>query len=224
MQLALLVLLLQVPTLRLGTDTLEAANVVKGEAYRAGRYIRAVTRAGDQYLITATFESARGGTSYDTLALDARTLKPRWQRVHFATDSAAVRYAGDRVTGFSQRAGRPRQNIERVLPATARPSALVWHLVQTHGWPGTLTISEFDLWENVIKPVTYRSLRKEKMRHRGKQLDVWLIQEERGAVGSAPGARMVRLSWIDAARRRLVVRRDRPVTAGKNDGYLLVAR
>lgn len=220
----LLLALVQAPTLRVQTDTLEAANVVGGRPHRAGTFIRAVARAGDHYVITATFESARGGASFDTLAVDAKTLRPLWQRVHFSTDSASVRYRGNRVTGFSQQAGRTRRVIDRALPAGAMPPALIWHLVQSRDWAGSFTVREFDLWEDAVKTVIYRPLRKEKIRQRGRPVDVWVVEEDRGPTDVMKGARMVRLSWIDAARQRLVMRRDRPFTAAKNDGYLLIAR
>ena len=205
-------------------DTLEAANMVNGQPHRAGTFIRGVTRVGDHYLITAQFQSARGGTSYDTLAVDARTLAPRWQRIHFATDSAAIGFTGNRVRGYSQRAGRPLRQIDRVLPANTSPTALIWHLMQAQGWRGSYVINEYDLWEDQVKRITYKPLGKARIRHRGKLTEVWVVQEDRGRADVLNGVPMIRMNWIDTARKRLVMRRDRSETTAKSDGYLLVAR
>jgi len=80
------------------------------------------------------------------------------------------------------------------------------------------------LWEDVIRTITYRPLHKETIKSRGKPLQVRVVMEDRGPNDLMNGARMVRLSWFDVARKRLIMRRDRPSTAGRQDGYLLIAR
>lgn len=205
MQIAVLLLALQQLSLRTGADTLEAANVVNGQARHMGTMVRAVARAGEFFLITTTFSSARGGTSFDTLAVDARTLAPRWQRVHFATDSAAVQYAGGRVAGYSHQAGQALRRIDRKLPAGALPAALTWQIVKSRNWRTGYAVNEYDLWQDTTARVSYRASRRRTIQHRGKPVDVWIIQDNRGSI-----------HWIDAVNARLIMLRDR--------GHLLVRR
>ena len=214
MPVLLLILSLQQATLRSTADTLEAANVVNGQPHRVGTLVRSVDRAGETFYIITTFTSVRGATSYDTLAVDARTLAPRWQRVHFATDSAAVRFEGRRVIGYSQRAGQPLRQIDRQLHAAAQPTALVWHLMQLRKWNAAYTAHEYDLWQDTVKRIVYRPVRRRMITHRGKQVDSWVVQDNTGAT-----------IWIDALRGHLIMRRDRtPPGGARNDGYLLVRR
>ena len=208
----LLIAILQTAPLRLSADTLEAANVINNQPRHAGTYVRAVSRAGDVYLITATFESERG-TSYDTLAVDARTLAPRWQRVHFSTDSASIVFTGRRVSGFSQQASTGRKAINRLLPANAQPSQLAWSLVQNRTWPGTYRVAEYDHWRDTVVTVEYKPQRRRMVQHRGKSVDVWVVQNNQGA-----------LLWIDARTHQLIMRRDRTVRGGQRFDALLVRR
>ena len=220
----LLIALLQVPTLRVGVDTLEATSIRNGEERAANTLVRAVTRAGDLYYITQTAIAAEG-TTYDTLAVDVRTLKPLWERTHAPTDSAAARYDGNRISGFTHPQGAARRALNRTLADGILPSQLTHHLVQAHDWRTVLVLESYDMWEDKTTRITYRPLRKEIFMHRGQPVDAWVVHEDRGAADQMrDGGRVLRTLWIDADRGRVLKEHHRPTSAPPGDGYLLIAR
>ena len=209
----LIAMLQSAPILRVGVDTLEAANVVNNQPRRTGTMVRAVTRSADVFLIVTTFESERGGTSYDTLAVDVKTLAPRWQRVHFATDSAALEFKERQVTGFTHAASSGYRRVNRTLPAGTIPTQLAWSLVQHRSWPGTYRVGEYDLWRDTIMQVEYKPQRRRTVTHRGKPAEVWVVQSNHGS-----------LLWLGARDHRMIMRRDRFNTGNKRLDVLLVRR
>ena len=220
----LLIVLLQVPTLRTGADTLEATNIRNGEESVANTQIRAIARVGNTYVITST-SLGSGGTTYDSLAVDARTLKPLWQRTHARTDSASASYDGNRISGFTHAQGAARKPLNRTLADGILPSQLAHHLVQAHDWRTVLVIESYDMWEDKTTRITYRPLRKEIFLHRGQPVDVWVVHEDRGPTDQMrDGGRVLRTLWIDADRGKVLKEHHRPSNAAPGDGHVLVAR
>jgi hypothetical protein len=225
MHLLMVIALAAMQSPRLGVDTTDAVNRFGEVSRAAGTMIRSLERAGNVFVLTQTFISARpgAGVGYDTIAFDAGSWRPLWHRVHGVGDSAAVEYRQNRVVGYSNYANRPKRNIDRILPAGAVPDDA--RTLESTDWSrGPRTLRLYDMWEDSVTTVVYRPLRRDTIPYRGVRSEVWVVQEDRGPGDVLRGSAFVRLLWIDSKRRKVLRRQDRPAQAGEHDGYIMDAR
>ena len=90
-------------------DTLDVYGLTGGHRNENDQVIQGIEDrqlGGKQVILiierfTSRDSSDLGAVSVDTVALDAVTLAPLWDRTHAATDSAFVTYTGRHVRGFA---------------------------------------------------------------------------------------------------------------------------
>src|SRR5262245_44793954 len=94
-------------SIRVGTDTVDTYNVRAGKRQPAGSFVNTTSRTQMDgrivYLLASRFTSPRDGISaFDTVAVDATTFAPLWQRSRASTDSASITYQGRHASGWIQ--------------------------------------------------------------------------------------------------------------------------
>jgi hypothetical protein len=212
-------------------DTVDMFSVAGGRRTPAGTVIHGVARATrdgrDVYLLTIATASPGGGTSsWDTLAVDARSAAPLWRRSHAPTDSAHVVYVGRRARGTVAPHGSAARVIDRELDADVVESgALLW-LVSRQPLEATTVRAyrAYDMWADATRPVSYQVVGRDSLERGGRRVHAWVVREQRGAEDSVRAGVILRTMWVDATTGRVLRTHNRLSRTPETDGFFTQTR